>query len=406
MKILHVNTYDTRGGAARAMYRIHTALSKIGIQSEVLVSEKRSRDNNVHVFEIPFLKKKKWFIKKIARFRSTKNSSFHSYNIFNSGIDNKINLFDCDVVHLHWIGNELISIPEIKKINKPIVWTLHDMWAFSGAEHYDDMNNPGSYRLGYRKNNANIDAIIWKRKARHWKNIKFHFVSISHWIAGCLRESLLFRGYTGSVIRNCIDTEQYCPRDKYISRKKINIPREKKTVLFGADGKDSNPLKGFRILKDSFQFLSDSKNDFQFFVFGKGAEQKKEIINGVEVIDIGRVNDEDYLTTLYSAADVFVIPSIIDNYPNTVLEAMSCGTPCVGFKVGGIPELIDHKVNGYLVDPFDTKGLAEGIAWVLHDKERIDKLGKNARNKIEKECNETLIAEEYKNLYESILNNR
>lgn len=406
MKILHINTYDTKGGAARAMYRIHTALSKAGIQSEVLVSEKRSSDNNVHVFEIPFLRKKKWFIKKIARFRSTKNSSFHSYNIFNSGINSKINMFDCDVVHLHWIGNEFISIPEIKKINKPIVWTLHDMWAFCGAEHYDDINNSGSYRFGYQRNNTNIDAIIWKRKERHWKNIKFHFVSISRWIAECLQKSLLFKSYTGSVIRNCIDTEQYCQRDKYISRKKLNIPSEKKTVLFGADGKDSNPLKGFMLLKDSFQFFSDIENDFQFLVFGKGAGRKKEIINGIEVIDVGKITNEDYLTTLYSAADVFVIPSMIDNYPNTVLEAMSCGTPCVGFKVGGIPELIDHQMNGYLVCPFDTKELAEGIAWVLRDKERMEELGNNARRKIEKECNETLIAEEYKKLYESVLNNK
>jgi len=405
MKILHVNTYDTRGGAAKAMYRIHTALSKIGVQSEVLVSEKRSSDNNVHIFKIPFLKKKKWFIKKIVRFRSTKNNSFHSYNIFNSGISSKINFFDCDIVHLHWVGNEFISIPEINKINKPIVWTLHDMWAFCGAEHYDDINNPGAYRFGYQKN-INIDAITWNRKARHWKNVKFHFVPISHWIAGCLQESILFEGYTGKVIRNCIDVKKYCQGDKHICRKKINIPIGRKTILFGADGKDSNPLKGFKLLKDSFQFLSDLENDFQLLVFGKGAGRKDEIINGVEIIDVGKITDEDYLTTLYSAADVFVIPSMIDNYPNTVLEAMSCGTPCVGFKVGGIPEMIDHKVNGYLVDPFDTKQFAEGIIWILSNKNRREELGKNARAKIEKKCNEMKIAQEYKMLYESILENR
>ncbi|MGR0480687.1 MAG: glycosyltransferase [Candidatus Electronema sp. V4] len=405
MKILHVNTYDTKGGAARAMYRIHTALSKIGVKSEVLVSEKRSSDDNIKVFKIPFLKNKKWFLKKMALFRSTTNPSLHNYNMFNSGIYKKINSFDSDIVHLHWIGNELINISEIKKINKPIVWTLHDMWVFCSAEHYDDIEHPMQYQSGYREKKININAITWRRKRKHWQGINFHFVALTYWLAGCLQESLLFKGKKAKIIRNCLDIKQYCPVDRISACKKINIPAEKKIILFGADGKDANPLKGFNLLTDSFKFISDSANNFQFVVFGGGTGRKNEIISGFKIIDAGKITDEDYLVALYSAANVFVIPSMIDNYPNTVLEAMSCGTPCVGFKVGGIPEMIDHKVNGYLADPFDTKLLAEGIAWVLSDKERRDELGRNARKKIERECNEKKIAEEYKTLYESILRN-
>ncbi len=403
MKILHVNTYDTRGGAARAMYRIHTALSKKGIYSEVLVSKKQSNDRNVYIYDIPFLRKKKWFIRKISSLRRTKNPSFRSYNIFNSGIYKKINSFNSDIVHFHWIGNELIGISEIEKINKPIVWTLHDMWAFCSTEHYDDIYHTGKYQLGYTEK-ASIDSMIWNQKRKHWGNINFNFVSISNWIAKCLQESAIFKGYASKVIRNCINIKQYCPINKNLACEKIKVPCGKQIILFGADGKDSNPIKGFQLLIDSFKFISG--NNFQFVVFGCGSDRKNETINGFEVIDFGKITDEDYLSLLYSAADVFVIPSMIDNYPNTVLEAMSCGTPCVGFKVGGIPEMIDHKVNGYLVDPFNIKQLAEGILWVLSDKEKRGELGKNARFKIEKECNETKIAEEYSMLYDSILRDK
>ena len=402
IKILHLNAFDVRGGAARAVYRIHSSFQKNAMKSEMLVAKKYSNDASVKEISISCLSKKKWVTRKLQK--TSRNISFSSFNLFYSNICKEINKSDADIVHLHWIGNELISISEIKEIKKPIVWTLHDMWAFCGAEHYDNINNPGQYRFGYEEEKINLNAITWKRKKKYWQDINFNFVSPSHWLDKCLQESALFYQKKAKIIRNCLDVNQYRKIDRETARKKINLSTEKQVILFGADGRDSNYLKGFRLLIDSFKFIS--RDNFQFVVFGGGTGRRGETINGLEIIDIGKINDEDYLSSLYSAADVFVIPSMIDNYPNTVLEAMSCSTPCVGFKVGGIPEMIDHKVNGYLVEPFDTKQLAEGIAWVLYDKKRRDGLGENARVKIEKECNETKIAEEYKILYESILKNR
>lgn len=401
MKILHVNSFDIRGGAARAVCRIHAALQKNNIKSNMLVAKKNSNDENIKKINIFFLAEKKWLTKKLQSLSG--NISYSSFNFFNSGIHREINSSDADIVNLHWLGNELINISEIKKIKKPIVWTLHDMWAFCGAEHYADINNSGQYRSGYREKKISLNTIVWERKKKHWQDIIFNFVSPSYWLAECLQESLLFKKKEVQVIRNCLDIKKFLPVDVSSARKKINIHTERKIVLFGADGKDSNPLKGFGLLVDSFKHMH--KNKLQFVFFGGKDGRKSEIINGIDIINMGRIDNDDDLALLYSAADVFVVPSLIDNYPNTVLEAMSCGTPCVGFKVGGIPEMIDHEVNGYLVDPFDTKQLAEGLSWVLHDQERMRKLGDNARRKIEKECNETLIAEEYKKLYESILNN-
>jgi glycosyltransferase involved in cell wall biosynthesis len=402
MNILHLNTFDLRGGAARAAFRIHTALQKNNNKSEIFVAKKDSKnDTSIKKIDIHFLSKKKWITRKLEAL--TGNIAYSTFNLFDSGVHQKINQSNADIVHFHWIGNELISISEIKKITKPIVWTLHDMWAFCGAEHYDDINNPGIYRYGYKKK-INLNAITWRRKKKYWQDIDFHFVSPSCWLADCLRESSLFKGRQAKVIRNCLNVNQYFPLKKWIAREKISIPFGGKIILFGADGKDTNQLKGFQLLKDAFRFIAG--HDLQLVIFGGKKGECSQTINGLNVIETGKITDDDYLTALYSAADVFVIPSMIDNYPNTVLEAMSCGTPCVGFKVGGIPEMIDHQVNGYLVDPFDTKQLAEGILWVLSDKEKRDELGKNARCKIEKECNETKIAEEYKMLYDSILRDR
>jgi len=402
MNILHVNTFDLRGGAARAVRRIHIALQKIGIKSNMIVAKKSSGDENVKKFYVPCLSKKKWLTKKLQTLSG--NISYSSFNLFDSWIHREINNSDADIVHLHWIGTELINISEIKKIKKPIVWTLHDMWAFCGAEHYDDINNAGQYRSGYMEKKLSLNAMTWRRKKKHWQNINFHFISPSFWLAKCLQESCIFRGKEAKVIRNCLNIKKYCPIDKNIAREKISLSIKKKVVLFGADGKNTNLLKGFQLLKDSFNLLIGQ--DIQFVIFGGESRCCDKAANGVDVVEIGKITDDDYLAALFSAADIFVIPSIIDNYPNTVLEAMSCGTPCVGFKVGGIPEMIDHKVNGYLADPFDTKQLAEGITWILSKKNRRDELGKNARAKIEKECNEMKIAQEYKMMYESILENR
>lgn len=377
----------------------------------MLVSNKIGQDKNVKIYPVKNQYKKLRYIDKILSLQNSSNPTHHTCNIFPSGIHKIINSSEADIVHFHWIGNELISIAEVKKINKPIAWTLHDMWAFSGAEHYDDLSYPGRYKQAYSKSNRpithagmiDIDAWTWRRKKKHWNNIDFSFVTPSKWLAACLKESALFAGKKATVIPYYINSDIFRPTDKKIGRSLYNLPQNKQLILFGAQG-TANPLKGYHLLKKGLEYFSAEYSDkpVECAVFG-GNPDTKHAINGISVTEIGQINDDDKLAMLYSAADVFVVPSMLDNLPNTVIEAMSCQTPCVGFNIGGIPDMIEHQKNGYLVDPFDTHKLTNGISWMLEDAQRLKKLGHQAREKVMSHYASSVVAGQYAALYEKIL---
>jgi glycosyltransferase involved in cell wall biosynthesis len=192
-----------------------------------------------------------------------------------------------------------------------------------------------------------------------------------------------------------------------MAREKTNLPIDKKIILFGADGGCQNKLKGFYLLKQSLDFFVSrySAKNIEFVIFGEKRSKTTGNINGISIRDVGRINDDKQLSNLYNAADVFVIPSMIDNLPNTVMESLSCGTPCVGFAIGGIPDMINHKINGFLSEPFDIKSLAEGIHWVIADENRRVKLGEEARCKAEMVYSYTAVAKEYISLYNTVKSN-
>ncbi|MCI5142445.1 MAG: glycosyl transferase, partial [Candidatus Electrothrix sp. ATG1] len=297
MKVLHLNTFDIRGGAARAAYRIHTALRTSGIQSEMLVACKDSFDNSVKAYDVPFLQRKRKFSQKILTLQKTANPTFHSCNVFPTGIYKEINQSDADVVHFHWIGYDLISIAEVRKISKPIIWTLHDMWAFCGAEHYDNIHSPGRYLFRYTRKNRtdgykgkiDVDAWVWRLKKRYWHNINFTFVSPSRWLGNCLSESALFSGKKYSVIPNCINTDAFRPKERRAERDFFQLPQDKKLILFGADGGGVNPLKGYHLLKAALEYYAatHSIEHVECAVFG-GAEKGCSYISGIPVTEVGR----------------------------------------------------------------------------------------------------------------------
>lgn len=388
MKILHLNTFDNRGGAARAAYRIHTALIQAGVSSIMMVGEKNSNDNSVIPYTVPFKEKKISFAKKILSLDRNLNHVYRSCNIFPSGIHKIINELDIDIVNLHWIGHELISIPEIRKIKKNIVWTLHDMWPFSGSEHYN-LN---------KKNKISVDNFIFKIKKIYWRKIEFHFISPSKWLSDSLYNSSIFHRKKCKIIPNCLDTDIFKPMEREKARNFFNIPLNKKIILFGASGGKNSYRKGYLYLKEAVEKISKDRKDIECVVFG-GKKDGIENINNIVIRNIGKVYDDNELSLLYSAADVFVTPSVIDNLPNTIMEAMSCGTPCVGFAVGGITEMIDHEINGVLSEPFDTNSLSQGIDWIISNNERQSQLGEEARKKVINNYCRTIIAEQYKKYY-------
>jgi glycosyltransferase involved in cell wall biosynthesis len=338
----------------------------------------------------------------------TGNPTLHSPAVIPSRWASRINASDADLIHMHWVQGEMISIPDIGHIRKPIVWTLHDMWAFCGAEHYTEdfrwrdeylPENRPSHESGF-----DLNRFIWQLKRKHWRQ-PIHIVCPSQWLAECVRASSLMRNWPVTVVPNCLDTQRWLPLPKRLARELLGLPLDCPLLLFGAFGGDRDRRKGFDLLLDALSHLRGQFSDLQLVVFGQPAP-RQSLNLGLTIHYTGHLHDDLSLRAVYSAADVFVLPSRQDNLPNTGLEAQACGTPVVGFATGGLADIVDHKQTGYLAHAFDSADLAAGITWVLADPQRLLTLNKGARSRAELLWNPTRVAGLYLDVYNEVLKPR
>lgn len=406
--VLQINHSDVSGGAARAAYRIHHALRDYGVDSRMRVSNAMAGDWTV---EGP----KSKFAKALTKIRSplaglltktlqTGNPIVHSPAIMPSRWSERLNASDADVIHLHWVNGEMMSIADIGAIKKPVVWTLHDMWAFCGAEHYTEDHR---WRTGYTASNrpayeSGFDLNRWTsaRKRKHWKR-PMHIVTPSRWLAACARESELMHDWPITVIPNAIDTDVWQPVDKVLARQLLQLPPDVPLLLFGAMGGAQDPRKGFDLLQAALNHLRGQMSGLELVVFGQ-LTPKAPVDMGFPVHYTGHLHDDMSLRLLYSAADALVIPSRQDNLPNTGVEAHACGTPVVAFDTCGLPDIVEHEKTGYLAKAFDAEELANGLQWVLsHPAPGF--LNENARQKVLNCFEMESIAKQYKTLYEYVL---
>lgn len=413
VKILHLSTYDTAGGAARAAYRLHQGLQSINIHSQMLVQDKFSDDKTVVPPETNFensLAKLGHALDALPpKFYRQRQPVEFSTQWPPDLIFPRITRINPDIINLHWINESYLKIETIAKLSKPVIWTLHDMWAFTGGCHYDQecgqyVNSCGACPLIGSNKNFDLSRWIWQRKSKAWKNSHLTIVTPSAWLAKCANSSSLFRDRRIKVIPYGINTQRYKPINRQIVRKVLNLPQDKQLVLFVAVNATSARRKGFNFLQLALQSLCKSgwQDKVELVVIGSSqAENQTDL--GFKSHYLGKLSDDISLTQIYAATDVFVAPSIQDNLPNTVLEAIACGTPCVAFKIGGMSDMIEHQKNGYLAQPFEMEDLAQGIAWVLEDKERHQKLCDRAREKVEQEFTQELQARSYVSLYTEIL---
>jgi glycosyltransferase involved in cell wall biosynthesis len=418
LKVLHISTYDIRGGAARAAYRLHQGLVRHGIDSGMLVQKKFSDGADI---ETPYFSDLGKFYAKarpyanslIQKFQKTDNHSPHSANFLPSGLHRLINRSDVDLIHLHWINKEMISVSEIAEIKKPIIWTLHDMWAFCGAEHVVSMNNPMRYKQGYLSANRpinnrglDIDRWTWNRKIKYWKNIQLQLVSPGTWLKECIEESVLFGDYNVSLIHNGLDLDLFKPVTKKEARRVLNLPQGKKIITFGAMDPENDPNKGYSYLKEAIKLYAESgidKENLYFCVFGHAPDKEKKIA-GIDTYYFGEIADDTFLSLIYSAADVIVVPSLIESFGQTASEALACGTPVVAFNTSGLKDIVNHKNNGFLAEPFKPESLTDGIIWILSSDERINTLSNNARDTALKKFDIKKISKKYVDLYADVLN--
>jgi glycosyltransferase involved in cell wall biosynthesis len=334
------------------------------------------------------------------------NPILHSTSWVPSGIVPELNATVADVLHLHWINAGFLSVEDIGHLTKPLVWTLHDMWPFCGAEHYGDDGPDARWRVGYDTSNRperheglDIDRWVWKRKHRAW-HTPIHIVAPSRWLAACARESALMRNWPVSVIPYALDLQQFQPWPKTVARQVLGLPQDMRLVLFGAIGGGKDPRKGWNLLQPALAGIATQMPDVAGVIFGQSEPPDPPRL-GLPLYWMGRLNDDATLALLYSAADVMVVPSRQENLPQTGTEAQACGCPVVAFNCTGLPDVVEHGLTGYLAKPYDSDDLAIGIHWVLEDEERRNALGGAARNRAVRLWAPDVVGPQYLAVYET-----
>jgi glycosyltransferase involved in cell wall biosynthesis len=411
LKIAILSTKDIAGGAARATYRLHQGLISQGLKSIMLVNTKLSDDFTV-------VAPKKRFSRFLAIFlpyfdlwpiRKYKNHNNFSTSYLPDKIIKRLKNISFDIIHLNWINSGYINIKTLGKLNYPIVWTLHDMWAFTGGCHYAGTclkyQSKCSKCPVLRSNKINdISSKIFRRKIKYWKDLNLTIVCPSNWLANCAKKSMILRNFNFEVIPYNIDINVFKPIQKDIARNILNLPKDRELILFGALSSLKDLRKGIQYLLPALRKISTfNKEEIMPIVFGS-SKPEKPIDKDIEVMYLGEIKDDFSLALIYSACDVFVAPSTEDNLPLTVMESLACGTPVVAFNIGGMPDMIDHRKNGYLAVPFNEEDLVQGILWVIKSKERKLELSLAARQKVLENFETSIIIEKYKSIYSRLLN--
>lgn len=360
MKVLLLSTYEKSGGAAIAASRLLQALRHNGVDATMMCRRNTriwSKQSWTSIMERAviwafngFTKKELWAT---------------DIALFGQDITHTREYKEADVIHLHWVNQGFLSLSNIRQFisdGKKVVWTMHDAW-----------NTMGAYHIARQRRDNLLERWTWKRKKKLYSLDKIHFVTCSRWLMDEVRNSPLTDQLRVTSIPNPIDTELFAPMESKTHARRI---------LFVAQDVN-NPMKGMRYLDEAVRML-------------KGDDR-------VEVIALGRdipyIDNEEEMVQLYNSVDAFVLPSLSENLPNTIMEAMACGVPCVAFDVGGIPEMIDHKENGFLARFQNVEDLANGIRYVLNP-DNHERLGKAAREKVLERYSEKNVAQQYIEVYE------
>ena len=420
MRVLIVNTSERIGGAAIAAGRLVEALKNNGIKAKMLVREKQTDR-----LSVIGLNKNWWKVWQFIweRILIWKENRFKKHNLFavdiaNTGTDITVlpEFQAADIIHLHWINQGMLSLNDIRKIllsGKPVVWTMHDMWPCTGICHHarecdkyhqECHHCPYIYKGGGKKDLSNQ---VFKKKKEIYQSAPVTFVTCSRWLKERAGQSALLNGHTIVDIPNPISTSLFKPQNSLTARNKMELPTDKKLILFGSV-KVTDKRKGIDYFIESCKLLAEKypemKEELGVVVYGKNSECLKSLIP-FQVYALDYISNEKDLVNIYNAVDLYVTPSLEENLPTTIMEAMACGIPCVGFNVGGIPEMIDHLHNGYVADYKSAEDFANGIHWALSEGE-YKSLSEEAHRKVITSYSESTVAKRYIEVYNKILGNK
>ncbi|MDD2798217.1 MAG: glycosyltransferase family 4 protein [Bacteroidales bacterium] len=420
MKILLINTSEQTGGAAVACKRLMRALQKSDVEVKMLVRDKSTDDADViaaNSGKVAFwMNKFRFAFERLVIYigKGLSLDNLFAVSIANTGIRiSKLPAVkEADILHIHWINQGFLSLSEIKrlsKLGKPIVWTMHDMWPATAICHHSrDCENyqrecKECYFLETRSENDLSNKVFYKKR-RIWQQANIEFVTCSKWLERRTKLSVLINPKNVRAIPNPLDIDFYKPSDKAKARERFGLPVNKKLLLYGAANVTDKRkgidyyVNGCKILAEKYP---DTNNEIELVFFGKSKENIDSLFP-FPIHQIGYLTNNEAIRDLYCAVDLFVTPSLEENLPNTIMESLACGTPATGFYVGGIPEMIEHKQNGFLSIYKSAENLAEGIHWCLWEAD-YKVLSSNARKKVEDCYSESYVAKEYVHLYSQLL---
>jgi glycosyltransferase involved in cell wall biosynthesis len=422
--VLQIGTYYQKGGAALAMQRLHRGLIECGHASQIVSRERPATDSIICIKPLDTEKDRKehFLSSAIQRFYIYPNRTSLSntmFTFYQPGLDLTCLeiVHSADIIHLHSIIDEMTPqmVKQLMLLKRPIVWTLHDQWAFTGGCHYS------AGCMGYcsdcescpqlEPDPLKITEALLKDKRELFDNPLLTIVTPSRWMADCAAKSTVFRNHRIEVIPNGIDTSVFSPMPKAYAKKMFGINKKRKTILFCAfDGDEKR--KGFSDFTAAIGYAMSNpefrrkveKFEFELLFLG-GSEQTFDQMK-LPVKNLGLFDSDAKISMAYAAADLFVLPSLEDNFPNTMLEAMSCGTPVIAYSTGGIPEAITDGDNGLIVPTGDYRKLGDAICSLMKNEELLKHMGGRAREKALREFTIDTQATRHFHLYEALLRNK
>ena len=404
MKILHIAGGKLNSGAFKGANILHQALLELKVDSKILndsppkstINNKLHLDKNIIFINKKFINmlKNKFFLylEKFlkALYLPSPRGTF-TLGLFGFDVTKLQEYKDADIIHIHWLNQGFIKIKSLSKINKPIIWTMRDMWAFSGGSHYT---------MDFEKyEDSQISKIIKNYKKKIYNN-NFQFIAISDWLKNKAQTSTVLRNFKVNRIYNNIDTRDFNLIDQEAAKKTLNILTSKQIILYGAQNPQSK-RKGWDIFIKALKKLD--KSNFYLLIFGNFWSQKILDDIGIEYKNLGFVDNKKIINAIYSSADIFVAPSLQEAFGKTFAESMLCETPVVCFSDTSISEIVDHKVNGYIVENVDADELKDGINWLSKELRNNNYVKGRARPKVI-DFDAKIIAKKYIEIYKNTLN--
>lgn len=400
-----------------AAHRLMEALNNHGVKAKMLVRDKTTDALTVVGLPKSLLLRWHFLWERLVVFCHLHFSRVHLFeiDIANAGSDiTRLPEFkEADIIHLHWINQGMLSLKVIRKIlrsGKPVVWTMHDIWPATAICHltlecknYKTMCRKCRLLPGHGGKN-DLAAKTWRRKQQMLQGENILYVACSKWLAGEAKASALLQGQKITNIPNPIDTRVFHTKDKVEARRLLGLPEGQKLILF-ASQRVTNRNKGMDYLVEACRLLAERHPELrQELAVAMLGGQADEVTGQLPFMayPLGYLSDTSTIVNVYNAVDIFVLPSLSENLPNTIMEAMACGVPCVGFNVGGIPEEIDHKKNGYVANYRDAEDLACGLQWVLCEAD-YEALSGSAQRKVAQNYSLSAVAMRYTEVYNQAL---